>query len=45
MTDQEIDEWNASVERNEEKAAARKEAFAKSLLGKLKMPEDQRIKR
>ena len=45
MTDEEIDEWNAAVDENKKQAAARQDAFDKSLLGKLRMPEDQKIMR
>ena len=41
MTNQQIDEWNAELERLEANAKTKEELVSKSLLSKLKMPEDE----
>ena len=41
ITNQQIDEWNAELERLEANAKIKEELASKSLLSKLKMPEDE----
>ena len=43
MSQQEMDEWNASIDRDEAAGLVRNEQASKSLLNILKMPEDEAI--